>query len=76
MVEGTHVGTHVLKMINYIESLEKLGFPLGQELDTDVILELLSNSYSQFVLNFNMNEIHKTSPQLFSMLRTNESEMK
>ncbi|KAG8491316.1 hypothetical protein CXB51_014460 [Gossypium anomalum] len=29
MMEGTPVGTHVLKMIGYIESLEKLGFPLG-----------------------------------------------
>ncbi|XP_040960236.1 uncharacterized protein [Gossypium hirsutum] len=39
MVEGTLVGTHVLKMIGYIESLEKLGFPLGVKLATDVILQ-------------------------------------
>ncbi|XP_040945812.1 uncharacterized protein [Gossypium hirsutum] len=46
MVEGTPVGTHVLKMIGYIESLEKLGFSLGVELAIDVILQSLPNSFS------------------------------
>ncbi|KAH1057346.1 hypothetical protein J1N35_035411 [Gossypium stocksii] len=62
MVEGTPVGTHVVKMICYIERFEKLGFPLGVELATNVILQLLPNTFSQFVLNFNMNEINKTLP--------------
>ncbi|XP_016702181.1 uncharacterized protein [Gossypium hirsutum] len=70
MVEGTPVGTHILQMIGYIKSLEKLGFPLGEELAIGVILQSLSDSFSQFVLNFNMNEINKTLPHLFSMLRT------
>ncbi|XP_012442214.1 uncharacterized protein LOC105767253 [Gossypium raimondii] len=68
MVEGTPMETHVLKKISYIESLEKLGFPLSVELATDVILQSLSNSFRQFVLNFNMNEINKALPQLLSML--------
>ncbi|XP_017621194.1 uncharacterized protein LOC108465370 [Gossypium arboreum] len=68
MVEGSPVGTHVLKMIGYIESLEKLGFPLGVELATDVILQLLPDSFSQFVLNFSLNKINKTLPQLLNML--------
>ncbi|KAK5785585.1 hypothetical protein PVK06_040185 [Gossypium arboreum] len=63
-------------MIGYIESLSKLGFPLSQELATNVILQSLLESYSQFVLNFNMNEIDKTLPQLLSMLRTAEGNMK
>ena len=75
MAEGTPVGTHVLKMIGYIESLSKLGFPLSQELATDVILQSLPDSYSQFVVNFNMNEFDKTLPQLLSMLRTAEGNM-
>jgi gag-polypeptide of LTR copia-type len=62
MAEGTPVGTHVLKMIGYIESLEKLGFKLRKELATDVILQSLPESYSQFIINFNMNEIDKTLP--------------
>ncbi|XP_017617618.1 uncharacterized protein LOC108462145 [Gossypium arboreum] len=76
MVEGTPVGTHVLKMIDYIESLEKLGFPLCVELATDVILQSLLDSFSQIFLNFNMNEINKTLPQLLNMLQNAESNMK
>ena len=76
MAEGTSVGPHVLKMIGYIENLEKMGFPLGQELAIDVILQSLPDSYSQFVLNYNMNEIDKTLPQLLSMLRTAETNVK
>ncbi|KAK8931471.1 hypothetical protein KSP39_PZI016311 [Platanthera zijinensis] len=70
------VGTHVLKMIGYIENLERLGFPLGQELTTDLILQSLPDSYEQFVLNYNMNEIDKTLPELLGMLRTAEINMK
>ncbi|XP_016747393.1 uncharacterized protein [Gossypium hirsutum] len=73
MVEGTLVGIHILKMIGYIERLEKLGFPLGVDLATDVILQSLLVSFSQFFLNFNMNEINKTLPQLLIMFRTAES---
>ncbi|XP_016747782.1 uncharacterized protein [Gossypium hirsutum] len=76
MVEGTLMGTQVLKMIGYIDSLEKLGFPLGVELVTDVILQSLPNSFSQFFLNFNMNENKKILPQLLYMLQTAESSMK
>ncbi|KAG8492880.1 hypothetical protein CXB51_010053 [Gossypium anomalum] len=47
LVEGSPVGPHVLKMIGYIDSLSKLGFPLSQELATDVILQSLPDSYSQ-----------------------------
>ncbi|XP_017621219.1 uncharacterized protein LOC108465401 [Gossypium arboreum] len=40
-------------------------------------IESLSKlGYSQFVLNFNMNEIDKTLPQLLSILRTTEGNMK
>ncbi|KAK9018707.1 hypothetical protein V6N11_033754 [Hibiscus sabdariffa] len=76
MSEGSSVGAHVIKMMGYIQTLEKLGFALNDELATDVILQLLPDSFNQFVLNFNMNEINKTLPQLLGMLRTAESNMK
>ncbi|KAK8713414.1 hypothetical protein V6N13_148632 [Hibiscus sabdariffa] len=60
MSEGSPVGAHVLKMMGYIQTLEKLGFALNDELAIDVFLQSLSNSFNQFVLNFNMNEINKT----------------
>ena len=76
MAEGTSVGPHVLKMIGYIENLEKMGFPFPLELAIDLILQSLPESYSQFVMNYNMNEIDKTLPQLLSMLRTAEANIK
>ncbi|KAK8547495.1 hypothetical protein V6N12_031632 [Hibiscus sabdariffa] len=76
MSEGSPVGAHVIKMMGYIQALEKLGFPLNIELAFDVVLQSLADSFNQFVLNFNMNEINKTLPQLLGMLRTAESNMK
>ncbi|KAL4377544.1 hypothetical protein GQ457_02G033680 [Hibiscus cannabinus] len=70
------VGAHVIKMMGYIQTLEKLGFALNDELAIDVVLQSLPDSFSQFILNFNMNEIEKTLPQLLGMLRTAEGNMK
>ncbi|KAL4376481.1 hypothetical protein GQ457_02G043320 [Hibiscus cannabinus] len=53
MNEGSPVGAHVIKMMGYIQTLEKLEFPLKNELTTDVILQSFSDSFKQFVLNFN-----------------------
>ncbi|KAL4320269.1 hypothetical protein GQ457_18G009930 [Hibiscus cannabinus] len=64
MSERSPVRAHVIKMMGYIQTLEKLGFPLNDELAIDVILQSLLDSFNQFVLNFNMNEINKTLPQL------------
>ncbi|KAK8686028.1 hypothetical protein V6N13_125056 [Hibiscus sabdariffa] len=76
MSERSPVGAHVIKMMGYIQTLEKLGFPLNDELAVDVVLQSLLDSFNQFVLNFNMNEINKTLPQLLSMLQTTENNMK
>ncbi|KAK8600691.1 hypothetical protein V6N12_050543 [Hibiscus sabdariffa] len=76
MIEGFPVGAHVIKMMGYIQTLEKLGFPLKNELATGVILQSLPDSFKSFVLNFNMNEINKTLAQLLGMLRTAEGDMK
>ena len=66
----------MLKMIGYVENLERLGFPLGKELATDLILQSLPNRFSQFVLNFNMNDMDKSLPELLAMLRTAEQNLK
>ncbi|KAK8576146.1 hypothetical protein V6N13_090623 [Hibiscus sabdariffa] len=76
MSEGSPVGAHVIKMMGYIQTLEKLGFALSNELAIDVVLQSLPDSFSQFIMNFNMNEIEKTLPQLLGMLRTAEGNMK
>jgi len=38
MAEGASVSSHVIKMIGYIENLERLGFPYNQDLAIDIIL--------------------------------------
>ncbi|KAL4341669.1 hypothetical protein GQ457_08G035460 [Hibiscus cannabinus] len=72
MSEGSPVGAHAIKMMGYIQTLEKMDFARNDELAIDVVMQSLSDSFNQFVLNFNMNEINKTLPQLLGMLRTAE----
>ena len=76
MGERDPVGPHVLKMIGYIEYLDRLGFPITPEAQTDLVLQSLNSNYSQFVMNYLMNEIEKPLTELLSMLRTAESNMK
>lgn len=59
VVEGTPIGPHVLQMIGYLENLERLDIPLGKELVTNLILQSFLESFSYFVLNFDMNDMDK-----------------
>jgi hypothetical protein len=68
LAEGTPVGPHVIKMVGYVQRLEKLGFPLDKELYTDFILTSLPPSYGNFILK-GLNE-------LCGMLKTSESDIK
>ncbi|KAI3731931.1 hypothetical protein L1987_63124 [Smallanthus sonchifolius] len=72
MQEGTPVSTHVLKMKGYIDQMNKLGFPMKDEMATDFILNSLPSSYAQFVMNFNMNGLEKTVAELHGMLKTSK----
>ena len=76
LAEGNPVSPHVIKMIGYIESLEKLGFPLSQELATDVILQSLPPSFEPFILNYHMNNMDKTLAELHGMLKAAEESIK
>ncbi|KAK8997996.1 hypothetical protein V6N11_012530 [Hibiscus sabdariffa] len=74
--EMIQISKRFMKGKHVRRALEKLGFPLNIELAIDVVLQSLPDSFNQFVLNFNMNEINKTLPQLVGMLQTAESNMK
>ncbi|KAM2187961.1 hypothetical protein FF1_029877 [Malus domestica] len=76
MVKGAPVHQHVLKMIGLIEQLKNLGTPLDGELAQDFILASLSDSFSQFVMNYNMNKMDSTISELLNMLVTAEKTMK
>jgi hypothetical protein len=76
LAKGTPVGPHVIKMVGYIQRLEKLGFPLGKELCTDFILMSLSPSYGNFISNYHMHGAEKGLNELCGMLKTTESDIK
>ncbi|KAL8156104.1 hypothetical protein AgCh_001263 [Apium graveolens] len=73
MSEGSSVNDHVLKMINLIEHLRQLGFAMDGELSQDLVLQSLPSSFSQFVVNFHMNKLDVSLPELHNMLKTAES---
>ncbi|KAL8089414.1 hypothetical protein AgCh_039025 [Apium graveolens] len=73
MSEGSSVNDHVLKMINLIERLRQLGFAMDGELSQDLVLQSLPSSFSQFVVNFHMNKLDVSLPELHNMLKTAES---
>ena len=76
MAEGASVSSHVIKMIGYIENLERLGFPYNQDLAIDIILQFLPPSYSSFIMNYNMNSLEKLLTELHVMLKTAEQNIK
>ena len=63
-------------MNGYIEKLGSLGFAMDHELSIDLVLQSLPDSYAQFVLNFQMNKIDCTLPELINMHKTVEPSIK
>uniref|UniRef100_A0A1S4C050 Retrovirus-related Pol polyprotein from transposon TNT 1-94 n=1 Tax=Nicotiana tabacum TaxID=4097 RepID=A0A1S4C050_TOBAC len=69
------VGPYVNHMIDLIEEIEKLGCKLGKELSQDLILQSLSESFSQFVINFNMNKMDCDLHKMLNMLIDYENQL-
>jgi hypothetical protein len=76
LVEGSPVSPHIIKIMGYIETLDKLGCELKDDLATDVILQSLSVSYGSFIINFHMNGMEKIMAELHGMLKTVEDSIK
>jgi hypothetical protein len=72
MIEGSLVNTHVLKMIGYIKKLNQLGFVMDHKLIVDLVLHSLPQNFSQFIMNYYMNKLDSTLPELFNMLNIAE----
>ncbi|KAI3665360.1 hypothetical protein L6452_43984 [Arctium lappa] len=72
MSQGSPVSPHVLKMKGYVDQFARLGFPMGQEVAVDFVLNSLPKSYDQFVTNYNMNALDKSLTELYGMLQTTE----
>ena len=76
MVEGSSAVHHGLKMNGYIEQLANLGVLMDHELRIALILQSLPDSYASFVLNYQMNKISITIPELINMLKKAEDAVK
>jgi hypothetical protein len=76
LAEGGPIGPHIIKMVGYVQRLEKLGFPLGKELSTDFILTSLPSSYGNFISNYHMHGAEKDLNELCGMLKKAKSDIK
>jgi hypothetical protein len=63
-------------MMGYIETLDKLGCKLKDDLTIEVILLLLLVRYESFIMNFHMNAMEKTVAELHGMLKTAKDSIK
>src|SRR4030066_997805 len=76
MEENSSVSEHILKMSRYNNHLIQLGVNLLDDSVIDRILQSLPPSYKSFVMNYNMQGMDKTIPELFAMLKAAEIEIK
>ena len=76
MEENSSVSEHILKMSGYNNHLIQLGVNLPDDCVIDRILQSLPPSYKSFVMNYNMQGMNKTIPELFAMLKAAEVEIK
>jgi len=76
LAEGAPLGPHLIKVTGYVQSLERLGFPLREEFATDVILNSLPSAYGAFISNYHMHGMDKKVTELHGMLKTAEADIK
>ena len=76
LAEDKAVGLHVFKMIGLIEKLASLGFIMDYELSIDLVLQSLPQSYNGFMVNYYINKVKLTLPELLSLLTTVEGAVK
>ena len=76
MEDSSSVGEHILRMSGYHNHLTRLGVNLPVDCVIDRVLQSLPPSYKGFVMNYNMQGMDKTIPELFAMLKAAGVEIK
>ena len=72
--ENSFVSEHILRMSGYHNHLTQLGVNLTDDSVINRVLQSLPPSYKSFVMNYNMQGMNKTIPELFAMLKATEVE--
>ncbi|KAK1607152.1 hypothetical protein QYE76_030825 [Lolium multiflorum] len=75
MEEGSSVSEHVLAMSGHAKKLSDLGIVIPNQLGIHRVLQSLPPSYKNFVMNYNMQNMNKELPELFSILKSAEIEI-
>ena len=76
MEDNSSVSEHILKMSAYHNHLTQLGVELPVDSATDRVRQSLPPSYKGFVMNYNMQGMTKTIPELFMMMKSMKVEIK
>src|SRR4051812_6631363 len=74
--EGGPLSPHVIKMMGYMQALDRLGHPLTSESATNTILGSLQPSYNSFITNFHMHGMENKPTELHGMLKIAEQDIK
>ncbi|XP_074315900.1 uncharacterized protein LOC141652261 [Silene latifolia] len=72
---GQKVGPHVLKMVEYVDILERLGCKIPKTLGVDRILHSLPTKFDHFRVNYNMNGMDKSYHEIHALLTQAERDM-
>ncbi|XP_074277894.1 uncharacterized protein LOC141601505 [Silene latifolia] len=72
---GQKVGPHVLKMVEYVDILERLGCKIPKTLVVDRILHSLPTKFAHFRVNYNMNGMDKSYHEIHALLTQAERDM-
>src|SRR5512146_2082515 len=76
MEENNSASEHILRMSGYHNHLTQLGVNLPDDSVIDRVLQSLPPSYKSFVMNYNMQGMDKTIPDLGARLKATEGEIK
>src|SRR5215216_8142392 len=76
MEENSSVSEHILRMSGYHNHLIQLGVNLPDDCVIDKVLQSLPPSCKGFVMNYNMQGMDRTIPDLFAMLKDAEVDVK
>src|SRR6187399_547328 len=76
MEENSSISEHLLRMSGYYNHMTQLGVKVDEDSVIGKVLQSLPPSYKGFVMNYNMQGMAKTIPELFAMLKAAEVEIK
>ena len=76
MEENSYISEHIVRMSGYHNHLTQLGVNLPVDSVIDRVIQPLPPRYKSFVMNYNMQGMDKTFPELFAMLKDADIEIK